>query len=346
VCPPAWVEAIVDHWAKLDELELSFRVGQRSDFEDYKTLALPEVTNTDSGEVGKEKLAGKELLAAAEVMGAELWDDCFSFTQQRGPVMTWLLTGVNLKGRKAERVELFNIPRQCNTDGSYGMGLEDLTGPMAGVDAMLRNSTQQTRDLHGLTVRLITSVADPIEKVGGMYSALVEKHEILQEMEQRLLSEVYRGELMKVRKDISKFRWERIEGMFNATVSTVGADILNLGSMLIEQRFGVSELGPLPRNIMDASRELKHTLTIVQFDGLDRDFGLDFVSLLKSCAEQSDEAVCVASWQAFEVDARKHLEPWLPMLTKRQRSLLHIIRGRINAYTMASEAEQKARSWL
>ena len=226
------------------------------------------------------------------------------------------------------------------------MGVEELTGPMAGVDAMLRNSTQQTRDLHGLTVRLITAVADPIEKVGGMYTALVEKHEILQEMEQRLLSEVYRGELMKVKKDISRFRWERIEGMFNATVSTIGADVLNLGSMLIEQRFGVSELGPLPRNIMDASRELKHTLTIVQYAALDPDFGQDFVSLLKTCAEQSDEAVCVASWQAFELDARKHLEPWMPTLTKRQRSLLHIIAGRINAYSMASDAEQKARSWL
>lgn len=351
-CPPDWIRALAENWARLEELELSSRIGS-GDYELHKRLFVPEAIELEKETITKAQLKGKPLFDAAEALGQDIWDECYSVTNSRGPVMDWQLSGFGIgPGKKKPRVELFSIGRRCRADGTQGTGIEDYllnAGTFGTVDTMLRTATTQSRDLHQYNVKLLAAVTGPIESVGALYRNAVDNFEDLRELEKHLMSEVYRGELIKAQQEVSKQRWIRIEGMWTTTVETIGADLLGLGSMLIEGITGGSEFGPLPRTIMDCSRELKHTLTIEQFATLknaDDAFAADFVSLLKTCQESDDEGACVAAWEAFASEARVYLEPWAASLTKRQRSLLHVIRMRINKYGVASDAEKKGRSWL
>ncbi len=350
VVPPAWCEALADHWAKLDEIELAWRMGSGSDLEIWKLLSLPEAITIEAKEVTRAQLRGPELIDAANELGQELWDMVFAYTDERGPVMNWTLAGYAYKGKKKERTRLFAIARECVTDGSSGgrssVGLVE-GGILPTVDSILRHVTGQAKDVHGYNIKLLGAVAEPLASVGKLADSWIGRHRELQEFESYLMGEAYRGELIKAETEASKFRWERIEKMWTTSVDSIGAQVVNLGVQFLDSRYGISEHGPLPKTIPDACRELVRTMTLFAWDELADDFRKDFGSLLSSCADKTeDEPATVAAWVAYESDVAKHLPTWLVHLTARQRMLLHIIRNRLNELTNADEAARAARDWF
>ena len=310
-------------------------------------MSVPDTVELESGTKTKAQLAGDDLIATAQESAQDLWDECYAVTNARGPVMDWQLVGWTYKGKRKERIQLFEISRRCRADGSNG-GLEDMVmgdGPFAPFDSMLRNSSGQISDLHKYSIGMLRAVSDPISQIGEMVKASNELRAAVDEERDELVQEIYKGELLKMQADVAKHRWSRIEGMVKATLETVGADMLFLGSMFMETRYGVSELGPMPRDIMGACRELAFTMTLPQLDALGPgEFAEDFLSLLKVCAQADDEATCVAAWDAFR-ENQQAIVDWAEGISRRQRALLALIRGRVNAHRSAQDTNDRAKGF-